>query len=277
MWRTSEWFLSFRKASLTIAVAVNTFLSHLPNKKATKTNSGTNLRYIPSLIDAFTNAYLSASSLQPSLRRGTSTFSISLPNTADTSPTRPTNGGDHKAVHVAHFIALLQQAIANHYSPLNKKVDEKEREHCSKLRVELDYWASMQEKDRGGISSPDERMSRLSLSVSTQYTPTSPLIPPVPALPAAYLSTPSSKAPASPPHGIFTPAGMSRVVSQSSTTTSSAKSAVGFGETTTVDLVDVVRRVWGIDGARLRSDLDGLKRAGLDEKVRAPPTFLSAR
>lgn len=62
---------------------------------------------------------------------------------------------------------------------------------------------------------------------------------------------------------------MSRVVSQSSTTTGSGKSTsiVGFGETTAVDLVDVVRRVWGIDGSRLRSDLDGLKRAGLDEKV----------
>jgi hypothetical protein len=251
--------------------AVNTFLSHLPNKKATKTNSGTNLRYLPSLIDAFSNAYLSASSLTPSLRRGTTTFSISLPNTADTSPTRPSNGGDSKSVHVAHFIALLQQAITNHYSPLNKKMDDKERDQLSKLRIELDFWASLQEGgDRtGGDSSSDERLSRLSLNTST-FPPASPSpsIPPVPALPSAYLGSPqSTKAPASPPYGIFTP-GMSRVVSQSSTTTGSGKStsSVGFGETS-VDLVDVVRRVWGIEGSRLRSDLDGLKRAGLDEKV----------
>lgn len=212
-------------------------------------------------------------------------FSISLPNTAGgESPPRPVAGlqGDSKTIHVAHFIALLQTAITNHYSPLNKKIDDKDRDQFSKLRVELEYYASLQEQggnDRARAASSsgsdDHRMSRLSLN-SGNGSPKSPSlsIPPVPALPTAYLGSPQSNrtagaTPSSPPFGLFNPAGMSRVVSHSSTTTGSGRSAsgVGFSETPGVDLVDVVRRMWGIEGPRLRSDLDGLKRAGLDERV----------
>lgn len=56
-----------------------------------------------------------------------------------------------------------------------------------------------------------------------------------------------------------------------STSASSVRSGMNptFVGTSGVDLIDVVRRVWGVDGAKLRSDLDALKRAGLDEKVRS--------
>lgn len=50
-----------------------------------------------------------------------------------------------------------------------------------------------------------------------------------------------------------------------------------FADTAGADLVDVVRRVWAVDGAKLRSDLDALKRACLDEKVRAGFSLSSAR
>jgi hypothetical protein len=276
--------------------AVNTCLSHLPNKKATKTNSGTNLRYVPSLIESFGSAYLAASSLTPALRRGTS-VSISLPNTAGgTSPVRSGTNvqGDPKAVHLAHFIALLQTAVTNHYSPLNKKIDDRERDACNKVRFELEYYASLQEprgNDRvraGSSTEPEDvRFSRLSISSANGSSPLSPSlsIPPVPSVPSAYRSTSfTNKSAGSPPSspqsvisGLATP-------SQMSTAASSVRSGITstFAETTGADLIDVVRRVWGIDGAKLRSDLEALKRAGLDEKAsirsfssRASSDFLS--
>lgn len=264
-----------------LSLAVNTFLSHLPNKKATKTNSGTNLRYIPALVDSFGNAYLAASALTPAMRRGTV---ISLPNTAGGSSPGKSGinlQGDSKAIHLAHFISLLQTAITNHYSPLNKKIDDREREAFTKLRVELEYYASLQERtEHDGVraGSPTEpetaRLSRLSISSMSGSTPLSPssTIPPVPSVPSVFRSGSfASKNEPSPPSspqsvisGLATP-------SQMSTTASSMRggSMSAFVDTAGADLVDVVRRVWGVDGAKLRSDLDALKRAGLDEKVRA--------
>ncbi|KAJ9121626.1 hypothetical protein QFC22_002246 [Naganishia vaughanmartiniae] len=271
---------------------VNTLLSHLPNKKATKTNSGTNLRYIPSLIDAFANAYVSASASVSPLKRATGIF-ISSPNTVGgISPTRPaaTQLGDEKSVHVIHFIALLQTALSNHFSPLNKKVDEKDREMFAKLQAELDNYVSTQDfhgdRVRPGTSptSNDPRMSRLSFSSVNNSAPLSPplsSIPPVPALPSAYLYSPASQkrtssAPTSPldasprsAHSrIPTPTEMSRVASQTSTATSYKSSfSGGFEDPAGVDLVEVVRRTWNVDGEKLKADLDSLRRAGLDEKT----------
>lgn len=271
---------------------MNTLLSHLPNKKATKTNSGTNLRFVPSLIDAFTDAYVSASASASPLKRGTSIF-ISAPNTAGgLSPTRPAanHSGDEKPGHVIHFIALLQIALSNHYSPLNKKVDEKDREMYAKLQAELDSYVSnlehLGDRVRPGTSptSNDSRMSRLSFSSANSSAPLSPpmtSIPPVPALPSAYLHSPASqKKTSSPPTSpldasprsahsrIPTPTEMSRVASQTSTATSYKSSfGGGFEESAGFDLVDVVRRTWNIDGDKLKTDLDSLRRAGLDEKV----------
>lgn len=272
---------------------MNTLLSHLPNKKATKTNSGTNLRYIPSLIDAFTNAYVSASASASPLKRGTGIY-ISSPNTAGgISPTRPVvnQTSDEKSVHVIHFIALLQTALSNHYSPLNKKVDEKDREMFAKLQAELDNYVSNPEhlgdRVRPGTSptSTDTRMSRLSFSSANSSAPLSPQmdtsIPPVPALPSAYLyshasqrrspsapTTPLDASPRSAHSRIPTPTEMSRVASQTSTATSYKSSfGGGFEESAGVDLVDVVRRIWNIEGEKLKTDLDSLRRAGLDEKV----------
>lgn len=215
------------------------------------------------------------------MRRGT-VVSISLPNTAGgTSPVRSGTSlqGDSKAVHLAHFIALLHTAITNYYSPLNKKIDDREREVFTKIRVELDYYASLQEQGgndrvRAGSSEPDDiRFSRLSISSANGSAPLSPssTIPPVPSVPSAYRSSSfGNKTAGSPPaspqsviSGLATP-------SQMSTTASSVKSGNVsiFTETTGADLIDVVRRVWGVDGAKLRSDMDALKRAGLDERVR---------
>ncbi|KAJ9107899.1 hypothetical protein QFC19_002642 [Naganishia cerealis] len=294
---------------------VNTLLSHLPNKKATKTNSGTNLRFVPSLIDAFTNAYLSASSSTSPIRRAT-LGSISSPNTAmGISPTQSSinQQNDEKAVHVLHFIGLLHTALCNHYSPLNKKIESKDREILAKLQTELEFHtAALHDHHPSGIRSAARSSfsgpQRLSFSSSTSpssapLSPPTTSIPPVPTLPSAYLYSPSTaasqkrtstttvSAPPSPlessPRSAHsrlpttTSTEMSRVASQTSTVTTASSyktsfsgsgrggggSGGAFEDSAGCDLVDVVRRLWGVDGDKLRVDLDGLRRAGLDEKT----------
>lgn len=228
---------------------VTTFLTHLPNRKATKTMAGLNLREIPVLLKLF-------DSILPS---GTST--------------------KHK--HALHFLAIVHSCVEQHYDPMKKKLKEGEKEMHVRITNELDSWSPRSEPiveskppvsplTAGMLGSSSIDLGRqgallLSRTLSTNTTKsisshsfasTPPLSPSLSTYGSSRISLSSQSS------GLRTPDGLD--------SSYEAQRRGGFATlgNASVDLVDVVRRVFGISKEKFDQDLGALKRLGLDEKVR---------
>jgi hypothetical protein len=249
----------FELIFLFLSTAVNTFLSYLPNKKATKTSSGLNLREIPVLLETF-------GSVIPANQGG-----IASPASTSFS----TNPNKH--VHITHLIALLQTSLQGYYNPMNRKVKEDEKEMYLKIMIDLENWSlapaqassgrasaglglgnSPFYQEEEGHSSPSAKsVSRKSsflanISSANQQRRAGSPPPPLPSTPS--FASSSNVSLASGDSMVRTPLGdeMARKMQ---------------GIESGLDLVDVVRRVFGVSKEKIGQDLEGLKRAGLDEKV----------
>jgi len=240
-----------------------------------------NLREISTLLETF-------SSVLPSVEGG-----MTSPKPASAAHT----ANPHKHIHVTHLIALLSTALQGFYNPMNRKLKDEDREMHLRIMNELDSWTlrpdpqesrsqsqSIYGDPMGGEpglgSSPNAKsVSRKSSFLSGMNRKRGEMgtPPPLPS-PTPGAGTPSFASSSSTSlisdGSLDTPllSPGERSQSRGSLGGHEARrksSAGGRGETRSeVNLIDVVRRVFGVDTDRLNHDLDGLRRAGLDEKVR---------
>lgn len=245
-------------------LAVNTFLSYLPNKKATKTASGLNLREISVLLETF-------SSVLPSSDGGM------------TSPTTSKSVNPQKHVHITHLIAVLSMCLQGFYNPMNRKLKDEDKEMYLRIMTELDLWSLRPEtaaRERqqsqsfyGDLASPNSEpespsartVSRKSSFISSMGRKNATTPPPMPSTPSFASSSVSLASEGS----IDTP--WDRSPSRGSSHNGREKDRKGSlvnDSGSPLDLIDVVRRVFGINKDKINHDLDSLRRAGLDEKVR---------
>jgi hypothetical protein len=154
--------------------AVNTLISHLASKKATKTPSGLNLREVPNLLEA---------------------FSTTLPVSNGTAKSLHQNSNsDANHHHQAHLLSLLLQSLQTWFSPLGKNSSEKDRDLHFRLRAEIEgYCLPEDERESTSTSTPAASSSRRrgsSIVSGKSSPPSSPSsfnvgIPPVPPLPGS--------------------------------------------------------------------------------------------
>lgn len=243
-----------------LAPAINTFLSYLPNKKATKTATGLNLREISVLLETF-------SSVLPFTDGGFS----SLGTKSGVNP--------QKHVHVTHMIAVLSTCLQGFYNPMKRKPKDEDREMHLRIMNELDMYSLRPEEAArqpspsfyGDVTSPGtEAESPSAKSVSRKSSFISNLgqrkstisPPPMPTTP----SFGSSNASLVSDDSFNTP--YDRSPSRSSFGREQDRKGSLVNESgTPVDMIDVVRRVFAIPKDKINHDLDALRRAGLDEKV----------
>ena len=245
-------------------LAINTFLSYLPNKKATKTTTGLNLREISVLLETF-------SSILPSTDGGI------------TSPSKSFGVSPQKHIHVTHLIAVLSTCLQGFYSPMNRKPKEEDKEMHLRIMNELDLYSLRPEvaaRERqqsqsfyGDMPSPGSepespsaktvsRKSSFISNIGRSKNGTAP--PPMPSTPSFASSSVSLASDGS----IDTP--WDRSPSRGSSQNGREQDRKGSLVTESgspVDLIDVVRRVFAIPKDKINHDLDALRRAGLDEKV----------
>jgi hypothetical protein len=243
-------------------LAINTFLSYLPSKKATKTASGLNLREISVLLETF-------SSVLPSIGGGI------------TSPTLNGTVNPQKHIHITHLIAVLSTCLQGFYSPMNRKLKEEDKEMHLRIMTELDLWSLRPEtaaRERqqsqsfyGDLASPNlepespnaRTVSRKSSFISSMSRKNAST-PPMPTTPSFASSSASLMSDGSidtlwdrsPSGGNF-----------HNGREQDRKGSLVNDSGSPVDLIDVVRRVFAISKDKINHDLDTLRRAGLDEKV----------
>ena len=221
---------------------------------------------------------------------------MTSPKPTTTTTTTPAN--PHKHIHVTHLIALLSTALQGFYNPMNRKLKDEDREMHLRIMNELDRWSlrpdPAEERSRsqsiyspgeaamaageppGSSSSPNAKsVSRKSSFLSGMNRKRDMITPPPMPTPGGTPSFASSSASLiSDASSLDTPSSLSageRSPSRGSSVGGQAGKVQGGGgrggTRSEVNLIDVVRRVFGVDVDRLNHDLDGLKRAGLDEKV----------
>lgn len=177
VWRTCEWpqYRSTIRADAPMA-AVNTFISHLPSKKATKTASGLNLREVPTLLEAFSSTLPTQDPSVPRRRSGSAS-----------PPDAPAN---HH--HQEHLLFLLLSSLQSWYSPMGKNAGEKDREMHARLKAEIEGYClpggEASAAASHGEAMPTDRPRSLKRgSSNASMAPPSPGftgdVPPVPAIP----------------------------------------------------------------------------------------------
>lgn len=223
-------------------MTVTGFMSTLPSKKAaaTKTMSGANLREIPVLLECFSSHIPdSTSGIPPSPGFAASRSPRQLP---------PLGGSSvHKHTQVAHLCSLLGNSLHVYFTAGNRKLTEADRELHARIQAEIDQY-SLQDGERSasfGGRSADGNLSSSPVSESPSMFGESAY--------STDVTTPSSH--------IKSPNGLAPIPLIRTDTQMSARKASDH-----VDLIDVVRRVFGVDSLRLGRDLESLKRAGLNER-----------
>lgn len=234
-------------------MTVSGFMSTLPAKKsaATKTTSGANLREIPVLLECFSSHIPdSASGIPPSpgyVAGRSPRQSVPIPSSG--------GGSVHKHTQVAHLCSLLGNSLHAYFTAGNRKLSDADRDLHARIQAEIDQY-SLNDGERstggfgggGGGRSADGNLSSSPVSESPSMFGESAYSTDV-TTPSSQLKSPTSAGPFQ--------------LARSDTQMSSPG---GRKVKDHVDLIDVVRRVFGIDSLRLGRDLESLKRAGLNER-----------
>lgn len=236
---------------------VNTFLSNLPNKKATKTASGLNLREIPTFLECFSGSIPDNITGLPSSSRAGRHYSQATTV--------------HKHQHIGHLISLLQTALQSHFSPMNKKITEKDKDLYFLIRTELDSYSLSPDSESGKESSASSVGLGYGLGGAGEVV-SSPMSQ-APSLSGASAYSTDITVPSVDGKSSMTSPALYRSMTNASGMSTGAHSSqtkhsdqsIGSAMKT-VDLVDVVKRVFGIDSLKLTRDLEAFKRAGLNER-----------